>query len=911
MLASLIGGIFGTKNERELKRMRKIVEQINALEPTISALSDADLSAKTPEFKQRFQNGESLDKLLPEAFAVCREAAKRVMGMRHYDVQLIGGITLHEGKIAEMRTGEGKTLMGTLACYLNALSGQGVHVITVNDYLAQRDAELNRPLFEFLGLSIGVIYSMQMPAEKAQAYNSDITYGTNNEFGFDYLRDNMVFSLQEKKQRGLSYAIIDEVDSILIDEARTPLIISGQSEDSSHLYQLINSIPPKLRPQKEEKVADGGHFWVDEKQRSVEMTEIGYETVEQELIRMGLLAEGESLYSAANLNLVHHVTAAIRAHYLYQKNVHYIIGINPQSQKEEVIIVDESTGRTMPGRRWSEGLHQAVEAKENMEIQPENQTLATTTFQNYFRLYKKLSGMTGTADTEAAEMKEIYGLDVVIIPTHRPMVRQDHNDLIYLNRNGKYSAIIEEITNIRQQGVAPILIGTATIEASEILSAKLLQAGIHHEVLNAKQHEREADIIAQAGSPNAVTIATNMAGRGTDILLGGNWKAKLAKIENPTPEDEARLQAQWEKDHEDVLASGGLHIIGSERHESRRIDNQLRGRAGRQGDPGVSRFYLSLEDDLMRIFAGDRVVAMMRAMGLQENEAIEHKMVSRSIENAQRKVEARNFDIRKNLLKYDDVNNEQRKIIYSQRDEILAESTLQAYIEEMHHEVVKGVIANFIPPESIHDQWDIAGLENALRTDLSIELPVQQWLDQDRRLDEEGLIERISDEVISRYRQRREQMGDESAAMLERHFMLNSLDRHWKDHLAAMDYLRQGIHLRGYAQKNPEQEYKKEAFNLFVNMLAIIKSDVVTDLSRVHVPTAEELAELEAQQQRQAESMRLSFEHDDVDGLTGEVTISEEPDRSLANAQFEVPESRNAPCPCGSGLKYKQCHGKI
>lgn len=911
MLASLIGGIFGTKNERELKRMRKIVEQINALEPTISALNDADLSAKTQEFKERFKNGESLNKLLPEAFAVCREAAKRVMGMRHYDVQLIGGITLHEGKIAEMRTGEGKTLMGTLACYLNALSGQGVHVITVNDYLAQRDAELNRPLFEFLGLSIGVIYSMQMPAEKAQAYLADITYGTNNEFGFDYLRDNMVFSLQEKKQRGLSYAIIDEVDSILIDEARTPLIISGQSEDSSHLYQLINSIPPTLKPQKEEKVADGGHFWVDEKQRSVEMTEVGYETVEQELIRMGLLAEGESLYSAANLNLVHHVTAAIRAHYLYQKNVHYIIGINPQTQKEEVIIVDESTGRTMPGRRWSEGLHQAVEAKENMEIQPENQTLATTTFQNYFRLYKKLSGMTGTADTEAAEMKEIYGLDVVIIPTHRPMVRKDHNDLIYLNRNGKYNAIIEEITNIRKQGVAPILIGTATIEASEILSAKLLQAGIQHEVLNAKQHEREADIIAQAGSPNAVTIATNMAGRGTDILLGGNWKAKLAKIENPTPEDEARLQAQWEKDHEDVLNSGGLHIIGSERHESRRIDNQLRGRAGRQGDPGVSRFYLSLEDDLMRIFAGDRVVAMMRAMGLQENEAIEHKMVSRSIENAQRKVEARNFDIRKNLLKYDDVNNEQRKIIYSQRDEILAESTLQDYIEEMHKEVIKGVIANFIPPESIHDQWDIPGLETALRTDLGIELPVQQWLDQDRRLDEEGLIARISDEVISRYRQRRTQMGDESAAMLERHFMLNSLDRHWKDHLAAMDYLRQGIHLRGYAQKNPEQEYKKEAFNLFVNMLGIIKSDVVTDLSRVHVPTAEELAELEAQQQRQVESMRLSFEHDDVDGLTGEVTASEEPEYTVNNAPFPVPESRNAPCPCGSGLKYKQCHGKI
>lgn len=906
MLASLIGGIFGTKNERELKRMRKIVEQINALEPTISALSDADLSAKTPEFKQRYNNGESLDKLLPEAFAVCREAAKRVMGMRHYDVQLIGGITLHEGKIAEMRTGEGKTLMGTLACYLNALSGEGVHVITVNDYLAQRDAELNRPLFEFLGLSIGTIYSMQGPSEKAEAYLADITYGTNNEFGFDYLRDNMVFSLAEKKQRGLHYAIIDEVDSILIDEARTPLIISGQSEDSSHLYSAINTIPPKLHPQKEEKVADGGHFWIDEKQRSVEMTEIGYETVEQELIQMGLLAEGESLYSATNLSLVHHVSAAIRAHFLFQRDVHYII------HDGEVVIVDEHTGRTMPGRRWSEGLHQAVEAKEGLEIQPENQTLATTTFQNYFRLYKKLSGMTGTADTEAAEMKEIYGLDVVIIPTHRPMVRNDQNDLIYLNRNGKYDAIIQEITNIREQGVAPILIGTATIEASEILSSKLMQAGIHHEVLNAKQHEREADIIAQAGSPNAVTIATNMAGRGTDIILGGNWKAKLAKLENPTAEDEVRLKAQWEQDHEDVLKSGGLHIIGSERHESRRIDNQLRGRAGRQGDPGVSRFYLSLEDDLMRIFAGDRVVGMMRAMGLQENEAIEHKMVSRSIENAQRKVEARNFDIRKNLLKYDDVNNEQRKIIYSQRDEVLAENTLKEYVEEMHHEVMKGVIANFIPPESIHDQWDVDGLENALRIDLGIELPIQEWLDQDRRLDEEGLVERISDEVIERYRQRRAQMGDESAAMLERHFVLNSLDRHWKDHLAAMDYLRQGIHLRGYAQKNPEQEYKKEAFNLFVNMLGIIKTDVVTDLSRVHIPTPEELAEMEAQQQQQAESMKLSFEHDDVDGLTGEVTLSQESVNESNDQQaFPVPESRNAPCPCGSGLKYKQCHGKI
>ena len=904
MLASLIGGIFGTKNERELKRMRKIVDKINALEPTISALSDADLSAKTEEFKQRYKKSDSLDKLMPEAFAVCREAAKRVMGMRHYDVQLIGGITLHEGKIAEMRTGEGKTLMGTLAVYLNAISDQGVHVITVNDYLAQRDAELNRPLYEFLGLSVGVIYSMQSPMEKAEAYRADITYGTNNEFGFDYLRDNMVFSMAEKKQRGLVYAIIDEVDSILIDESRTPLIISGQSDDSSQLYVAINSIPPKLHAQKEEKVADGGHFWIDEKQRQVEMTETGYEKVEEELIEMGLLAEGESLYSPSNLNLVHHVSAAIRGHYLYQRNVHYII------HEDEVVIVDENTGRTMPGRRWSEGLHQAVEAKEGLEVQPENQTLATTTFQNYFRLYKKLSGMTGTADTEAAEMKEIYGLDVVLIPTHRPMVRNDQNDLIYLNRNGKYNAIIEEIQKIHEAGVAPILIGTATIEASEILSDKLKEAGITHEVLNAKQHEREADIIAQAGAPRAVTIATNMAGRGTDILLGGNWKALLAKIEAPTEADSARLKAEWEQNNEMVLNSGGLHIIGSERHESRRIDNQLRGRSGRQGDPGVSRFFLSLEDDLMRIFAGDRVVGMMRAMGLQENEAIEHKMVSRSIENAQRKVEARNFDIRKNLLKYDDVNNEQRKIIYTQRDEVLQESTLQDYIEEMHQEVVKGLIENYIPPESIHDQWDINGLEVALRDDLGVDLPVGQWLEDDRRLDEEALVDRITDEIIERYRNRRIQMGDESAATLERHFMLGSLDRHWKDHLAAMDYLRQGIHLRGYAQKNPEQEYKKEAFNLFVNMLAVIKSDVVMDISRIHIPTAEELAEMEAQQQAQADAMRLNFAHDDMDGLTGE-------SNNIVDAQFAeetfvpVPESRNAPCPCGSGLKYKQCHGKI
>ena len=912
MLASLIGGIFGTKNERELKRMQKSVEAINALEPKISALSDADLSAKTQEFKDRYQKGDSLDKLLPEAFAVCREAAKRVLDMRHYDVQLIGGMTLHEGKIAEMRTGEGKTLMATLACYLNAISGLGVHVVTVNDYLASRDAELNRPLFEFLGLTVGVIYSMQTPQDKHVAYNADITYGTNNEFGFDYLRDNMVFSLDEKKQRSLNFAIIDEVDSILIDEARTPLIISGQSEDSSRLYALINELAPRLKRQKEEKVPDGGHFWVDEKQRSIEVTEAGYEFVEQQLIGMELLAEGESLYSASNLNLVHHVNAAIRAHHLFQRDVHYIV------HDGEIVIVDEHTGRTMPGRRWSEGLHQAVEAKERVNIQPENQTLATTTFQNYFRLYSKLGGMTGTADTEATEFQQIYGLDVVIIPTHRPMVRNDQNDLIFLTRDGKYNAIIEEIRQIKANTQAPILVGTATIEASEYLSSKLSQAGIHHEVLNAKQHEREADIIAQAGRPGAVTIATNMAGRGTDILLGGNWKALAAQLENPSPEDQARLKAEWEENNRIVLEAGGLHIIGSERHESRRIDNQLRGRAGRQGDPGVSRFYLSLEDDLMRIFAGDRVVNMMRAMGLKEDEAIEHRMVSRSIENAQRKVEARNFDIRKNLLKYDDVANEQRRIIYTQRDAILAEASLHDGIVNMHNDVIQSLLVNFIPPESVEDQWDIEGLESALKQEFSLDLPVAQWLAEDRMLDAHGLQEKISEAAIQRYDARRVQMGDDSAPMLERHFMLQSLDRHWKEHLAAMDYLRQGIHLRGYAQKNPEQEYKREAYNLFQNLLGGIRTEVVQDLARVHLPTPEEIAAMEAEQQRQAEAMRLSFQHNEIDSLTGEVhqdpELAKVNDAEALRAQQNNPYAnvgRNAMCPCGSGKKFKQCHGRL
>lgn len=915
MLASLIGGIFGTKNERELKRMQKSVEAINALEPKISALSDADLSAKTQEFKLRCQKGESLDKLLPEAFAVCREAAKRVLDMRHYDVQLIGGMTLHEGKIAEMRTGEGKTLMATLACYLNAISGLGVHVVTVNDYLASRDAELNRPLFEFLGLTVGVIYSMQSPHEKHEAYQADITYGTNNEFGFDYLRDNMVFSLEEKKQRGLNYAIIDEVDSILIDEARTPLIISGQSEDSSRLYALINELAPKLKRQKEEKVPDGGHFWVDEKQRSIEVTETGYEFVEQQLIGMGLLAEGESLYSSGNLNLVHHVNASIRAHHLFQRDVHYIV------HDGEIVIVDEHTGRTMPGRRWSEGLHQAVEAKEKVDIQPENQTLATTTFQNYFRLYSKLGGMTGTADTEATEFQQIYGLEVVIIPTHRPMVRNDQNDLIFLTRDGKYNAIIEEIRQIKANTQAPILVGTATIEASEYLSSKLVLAGIAHEVLNAKQHEREADIIAQAGRPGAVTIATNMAGRGTDILLGGNWKALAAQLENPTPEDNARLKSEWEQNNKIVLEAGGLHIIGSERHESRRIDNQLRGRAGRQGDPGVSRFYLSLEDDLMRIFAGDRVVNMMRAMGLREDEAIEHRMVSKSIENAQRKVEARNFDIRKNLLKYDDVANEQRRIIYTQRDAVLAESSLQDGIENMHYDVIQGLVVSYIPPESVEDQWDTEGLHNALVQEFGLDLPISQWLAEDRLLDAQGLLDKIAETAIARYRERRahiEQISESNAPKMERYFMLTALDKYWKEHLAAMDYLRQGIHLRGYAQKNPEQEYKREAYLLFQNLLGSIRTEVVQELSRVHIPTAEEIAELEAQQQREAEAMRLSFQHSEIDSLTGEVHQDPELTRLNEAEALRVQQNnpyanvgRNSPCPCGSGKKFKQCHGRL
>ena len=937
MLGKMIGKVIGTKNDRELKRMRKLVDKTNALEPKIQPLSDEALKQKTAEFKTQFEQGTSLDTILPEAFAVCREASSRVLGMRHYDVQLIGGITLHEGKIAEMRTGEGKTLMATLAIYLNAISGKGVHVVTVNDYLASRDAELNRPLFDFLGLTVGVIYSQQDPMEKFEAYAADITYGTNNEYGFDYLRDNMVFRLDEKKQRGLNYCIIDEIDSILIDEARTPLIISGQAEDSSAMYRLIDTIIPRLkRSETEEGNRENREqdFWIDEKNRQIEISEKGYEKIEKFLVEKGELGENESLYSPTRLPLLAHVQAAIRAHHLFVKNIHYIV------HEGEVIIVDENTGRTMPGRRWSEGLHQAVEAKEQVEIQAENQTLATTTFQNYFRLYDKLSGMTGTADTEAAEFKQTYDLDVVIIPTHKPIQRIDLDDQIFLSKMGKYQGIIREIKRI-QEKQAPILVGTATIEASEVLSELLTQEGIQHNVLNAKQHEREADIIAQAGSPNAVTIATNMAGRGTDIILGGNWQAELAKIDNVTPEMKQQAHAEWQVRNQQVLEAGGLHIIGSERHESRRIDNQLRGRAGRQGDPGESRFFLSLEDDLMRIFAGDRVVNMMRAMGLKEDEAIEHKMVSRSIENAQRKVENRDFDARKSLLKYDDVANEQRKVIYKQRDELLAESNLQAGIEAMHYDVYNALIDQFVPPGSIDDQWDIDGLEDELENEFRIYMPINDWLDADRRLDEEGLRQKIIEAALLNYRARREQMGEENAAQLERHFMLSSLDKHWKEHLNQMDQLRKGIHLRGYAQKNPEQEYKSESFSLFQSMLGAIKSETVQDLARVHIPTPEEIAELERQQREQAEMMRLHFEHQEMNGVTGELSDDEDMiarnsqqrtratysfglsgSAAAATASPEMAEngenpyanlaiSRNAPCPCGSGLKYKQCHGKI
>ncbi|MGM0593539.1 MAG: preprotein translocase subunit SecA [Pseudomonadota bacterium] len=901
MINKFFNKMFGSRNDRLIKRLRKKVERINALEPELEQLDAAQLQGKTAEFRQRHEQGESLDDLLPEAFAVVREASKRVFGMRHFDVQMIGGMVLHQGKIAEMKTGEGKTLMATLAAYLNALSGKGVHVVTVNDYLARRDAEWMGRLYGYLGMTTGVIVNGLEGPQRKEAYASDIVYGTNNEFGFDYLRDNMAFSIDERVQRELNFAIVDEVDSILIDEARTPLIISGPAEDSSELYSRINKVVPKL--QKVETEDGPGDYSVDEKAKQIHLTEEGHEHIEELLSEAGLLGEGESLYDAANISLMHHVNAALRAHVLFQKDVDYIVS------NGQVVIVDEFTGRTMAGRRWSDGLHQAVEAKEGLQIQNENQTLASITFQNYFRLYEKLSGMTGTADTEAYEFQQIYNLEVVVIPTHRPMIRKDMGDLIYLKAVEKYDAIVEDIKDCYQRQ-QPVLVGTTSIETSEYLSALLDKYKISHEVLNAKQHEREAEIIAQAGRPSAVTIATNMAGRGTDIVLGGNLESALEALgENPSQEALEQEKAEWKKRQQTVLEAGGLHIIGTERHESRRIDNQLRGRAGRQGDPGSTRFYLSLEDSLMRIFASDRVSAIMQKLGMQEGEAIEHPWVSRAIENAQRKVEGHNFDIRKQLLEYDDVANDQRKVIYEQRNELMAQDDISDNIKAIREDVVNSVIDEYIPPQSVEEQWDVAGLMRRLEDDFGVKLDIQGWLDSDTKLHEEPLRQRILDEMIKAYEAKEEQAGSSVLRHFEKAVMLQVMDTLWKEHLAAMDYLRQGIHLRGYAQKNPKQEYKREAFALFSQLLDRIKYDVITVISKVEVKAEEDVAAVEEQRRSNAE---LNYQHEQASSYAEEAP--EESAEEAAPQPFVRDGrkvGRNEPCPCGSGKKYKQCHGKL
>lgn len=915
MLATLVKKIIGSQNDRYLKRMSKLVNTINALEKDIEALSDAQLQAKTQEFRQRLSEGEALNKLLTEAFAVCREASKRILGMRHFDVQLVGGMTLHEGRIAEMRTGEGKTLMATLAVYLNALSDKGVHVVTVNDYLATRDANWMRPLYEFLGLSVGIVVPQQEPEGKRQAYQADITYGTNNEFGFDYLRDNMAFTLEDKFQRGQHYAIVDEVDSILIDEARTPLIISGPSDDSSELYTKINKLIPNLSKQigEGDNIEKEGHYTVDEKQRQVELTESGHQYVEELVSEAGVLEEGGSLYSANNLTLLHHVLAALKAHVLFQRNVEYIIS------GEEIMLIDEHTGRTMPGRRLSEGLHQAIEAKEGLPIQPETQTLASTTFQNYFRLYEKLSGMTGTADTEAYEMHEIYNLDVVVIPTDKPVQRKDGNDLVFLTLEQKYAAIIEDIkSTVAEQ--RPMLVGTASVEASELLSNALTKASVGHEVLNAKFHGREAEIISQAGRPGAVTIATNMAGRGTDIILGGNWEAELARLDNASEKDEERLRNEWKARNLAVINAGGLHIIGTDRHESRRIDNQLRGRAGRQGDPGSSRFYLSLDDNLMRIFVSDRIKGFMQAMD-SDGGVIESRMVSNAIEKAQRKVEGRNFDIRKQLLEYDDVANAQRLIVYQQRDEILEVSDVKQNIENMREEMVQDIVNEYIPPMSMEEQWDIEGLELRLQSELSLSLPVKAWLDDDEHADEEGICKRIVEALTQSYQQKEDMAGSEAIRSFEKHILLRVLDEKWKEHLSTMDHLRQGIHLRGYASKNPKDEYKREAFNLFESLLQSIRHDVVSTLSHVQVQSPDEAEQEE--RQRYTEMMKnMQYQHDEFAHVSDQALADNQVEAGMSEGR-EAPTvvetfvregrkmGRNEPCPCGSGKKYKQCHGKI
>jgi len=901
MLKSLITRLVGSRNDRLLKQLNRGVARINELESDVQALTDDELKAKTAEFRQRLEGGEALDSLLPEAFAAVREASVRTLELRHFDVQLIGGMVLHQGKIAEMKTGEGKTLVATLAVYLNALPGKGVHVVTVNDYLARRDADWMRPVYEALGMSVGVSVPGMSAAAKRAAYACDITYGTNNEFGFDYLRDNMAFSLEQKVQRGQHYAIVDEVDSILIDEARTPLIISGPADEGPELYVKINRIAPKLVKQEQE---DGpGDFSLDEKSRQVHLTEDGLEHVERLMTEAGLLDANESLYDAKNLALMHTLNACLRAHHLFNKDVEYIV------KDGEVIIVDEFTGRTMPGRRWSDGLHQAVEAKEGVPIQRENQTLASITFQNYFRLYDKLAGMTGTADTEAYEFQTIYGLEVVVIPTHRPMVRKDHADLVFLTQAEKYAAIVEDIKE-RSRAGQPVLVGTTSIETSELLSRELNKAKIRHEVLNAKQHEREAQIVAQAGRPGAVTIATNMAGRGTDIVLGGSLDAELTELGDNAPREKIEaLKEEWKKRHDQVIEAGGLHIIGTERHESRRIDNQLRGRSGRQGDPGSSRFYLSLEDNLMRIFASDRLGGMMQKLGMEKGEAIEHPWVTRAIENAQRKVEAHNFDIRKNLLDFDDVANDQRRVIYAQRNELMEADDVHDYVEEMREEVFGDLIDRYIPADSVPDMWDAEGLEKSLEGEFGIEIPVRDWLAADDDLDEAGLRHRIKERVEAHYAEKEQQTGSEVMRQFEKAVMLNVLDQQWKEHLASMDYLRRGIHLRGFAQKKPQQEYKREGFEMFTEMLASMRFEVMKILARVQVRSEQDVAAVDEQRRRE---QPMEYQHRAADAAGASAAPGESAE---APAQPFVREGRkvgrNEPCPCGSGKKYKHCHGRV
>ncbi len=921
--------LFGSSNSRKLKKMDRVIARINEFEAQLEELTDPQLREKTDSFRERLTQGETLDAILPEAFAVVREAGKRTLEMRHFDVQMIGGMVLHQGDIAEMRTGEGKTLVATLPAYLNGLSGLGVHIVTVNEYLAERDANWMRPIYESLGLSVGVIKSGQSPDEKKQAYECDITYGTNNEFGFDYLRDNMAFRLEDKMQQKLNFAIVDEVDSILIDEARTPLIISGAVEDSSQLYVTVDKLIPRLeKGEKQERSKmemmdknyvpeDTGHFTVDEKSRQVELTESGHEYVEQTLIQKKLLNEGDSLYSATNLSLLHHVLASLKAHHLFNKDVEYIV------KDKRIVLIDEHTGRTMEGRRLSEGLHQALEAKEGLPIQSESQTLASTTFQNYFRLYDKLAGMTGTADTEAFEFSQIYGLDVVVIPTNQPMVRDDANDLIYLTIEEKFEAIVDEIVQIRDAG-APILVGTASIDTSELLSNFLKKKKIQHEVLNAKFHEKEAQIISQAGRPGAVTIATNMAGRGTDIVLGGKWEAEVAELPAATEAQIAKIKAEWQQRHDQVVDAGGLHIIGTERHESRRIDNQLRGRSGRQGDPGYSRFYLSMEDNLMRIFASPGVKNIFRRLGMQHGEAIEAGMVTRQIEKAQRKVEGRNFDIRKQLLEYDNVANDQRTIIYRQRNELMASEDITELLNDMRTEVVGQLVDEHIPPQSVPEQWDVAGLEAAIETEFGGKLNIQQWLDSDDQLYEEQLKEKIAAELTDDYQRKCAVVGERMRGF-EKQLALNILDNQWKDHLATMDQLRQGIFLRSYGGKNPRQEYKREAFALFTNFMLNLQHEVIKMLSHLQIRQEDSADAIEKQRAQEQAKARINYQHQQVSALAGaaaeqdrQATAPEGGGANQAPAEPQKPfkrelpkVGRNEPCPCGSGKKFKQCHGKL